>query len=58
MTRSRQKSQAESSPISELTGSGSIHPKSSLQDLPLHRFTVESSITGAELAMTRSVFFG
>jgi hypothetical protein len=51
MTRSRQKSQARSSPISELTGSGSIHPKSSLQDLPLHRFTVESSITGAELAM-------
>ncbi len=51
MTRSRQKSQAGSSPISELPGSGSIHPKSSLQDLPLHRFTVESSITGAELAM-------
>ena len=51
MTRSRQKSQAGSSPISELTGSSSIHSKSSLQDLPLHRFTVESSITGAELAM-------
>ncbi len=51
MTRSRQKLQAGSSPISELTGSGSIHSKSSLQDLPLHRFTVELSITGAELAM-------
>jgi len=33
------------------TSSGSIHPESTLQDLPLHRFTVELSITGAELAM-------
>jgi len=40
MTRSRQKSQAIDSSISELTGSSSIHPESTLQDLPLHRFTV------------------
>ena len=32
-------------------GSGSIHPESVLQDLPLHRFNVDLSITGADLAM-------
>jgi hypothetical protein len=51
MTQSRQKSQAADSTISELTDSSSIHPESSLQDLPLHRFTVELSLTGAELAI-------
>jgi signal transduction histidine kinase len=79
MTRSRQKSKAVNSPISELsslssssvsssstpslpildgpsrtivsTDSGSIHPESTLEDLPLHRCIVELSVTGAELAV-------
>lgn len=51
MTQSRQKSQAIDSSTSELTGSSSIHPESTLQDLPLHRCTVELSVTGAELAV-------